>query len=187
MRFAVVGLVLVGVVGALNLVILLVVLRRWRELEPPGGDGHQHGSGGAGRQTGIRAGDRLPRFSARAVDGARVTERDLLGQEVLTGFFSLTCKACVDAVPLFAGHAERLRASGGTALAIVHGVDAAGSELAGLLTAAADIVIAEDATASLSQRYGARNYPSYARYGPDGVATAAGAGVSALRAELVAP
>ncbi|KAK1184648.1 hypothetical protein B7755_045180 [Streptomyces sp. NBS 14/10] len=30
--------------------------------------------------------------------------------------FSLTCKACVEAVPLFAGHAERLRADGGTSL-----------------------------------------------------------------------
>ncbi|MDW6064923.1 TlpA disulfide reductase family protein [Streptomyces sp. FXJ1.4098] len=188
MIFAVVGLVLVGVISVLNLVILLVVLRRWRELEASGGGGHSHGHGfpTTGAISSIRTGDRLPDFSARALDGTAVTERTLLEKETLVGFFSLTCKACVEAVPLFARHAERLRADGGTSLAIVHGDDSADSELAAMLSEAMDIVIAEDSEAELSKRYGAKHYPSYAWYGPDGMVTTAGAGVSALRAQPVA-
>ncbi|MFI6520599.1 redoxin domain-containing protein [Spirillospora sp. NPDC050679] len=179
MIFAVVGLVLVGAVGALNLAFLLVVLRRWRELEAAGGP-----SAGAG--AGVRVIDRIPRFSARALDGTAVTERTLLGRQALVGFFSLTCKACVEAVPVFAGHAEHLRTAGGTSLAIVHGDDAARSDLAARLADVMDIVIAEDSRAELSQRYGAKHYPTYAWYGPDGAVTSAGVGVAALRTELVA-
>ena len=175
MIFASAGLVLVGVVGVLNLAILLTMLRRWRELAatatPPA--------------AAVRMIDRIPAFSARAVDGTAVTERTLLGRETLVGFFSLTCKACVDSVPLFRGHAERLRAGGGVSLAIVHGDGAAGSELAAALDEVMDIVIAEDANAELSRRYGAENYPTYARYRADGMVTSAGAGVAALRTELV--
>ncbi|MEO3867583.1 redoxin family protein [Nonomuraea sp. B12E4] len=179
MTFAVVGLVLVGVVSVLNLVVLLVVLRRWRELEATGGGAHGHGSD-------VRIMDRIPGFSARALDGTTVTESTLLGKETLVGFFSLTCKACVAAVPVFAGHAERLRAAGGISLAIVHGDDSAGSELAAMLGDVMDIVVAEGAEAELSKRFGARHYPTYASYGPNGVVITAGVGVAALRSELVA-
>ncbi|WP_344896035.1 redoxin domain-containing protein [Nonomuraea antimicrobica] len=185
--FAVVGLVLVGIVGLLNLAILLVVLRRWRELEATGGGGHSHGSPGAEASSTVRMIDRIPNFSARALDGTAVTERTLLGREALIGFFSLTCKACVEAVPLFAGHAERLRAAGGTSLAIVHGDDSAGSELAATLNEVVDIVIAEDSKAELSKLYGTKHYPTYAWYGPNGLVTTAGAGIAALRTELIAP
>ncbi|MBT2229469.1 redoxin domain-containing protein [Nonomuraea sp. NEAU-A123] len=183
MIFAVVGLVLVGVVSVLNLAILLVVLRRWREAEANGGQGFP----AVGAASNVRMIDRIPSFSARSLDGTAVTERTLLGKETLVGFFSLTCKACVEAVPLFAGHAERLRAAGGTSLAIVHGDDSADSELAAMLNDVMDIVIAEDAEAELSRRYGAKHYPSYAWYGPDSMVTTAGAGLAALRSELVAP
>ncbi|MFF4624966.1 TlpA disulfide reductase family protein [Nonomuraea jabiensis] len=182
MIFAVVGLVLVGVVGLLNLAILLVVLRRWRELEATGG-----GAPSAEPSPSVRMIDRIPSFSARALDGTAVTERTLLGKETLVGFFSLTCKACVEAVPLFAGHAERLRAAGGTSLAIVHGDDSADSELAAMLSDVVDIVIAEDSKAELSKRYGTKHYPTYAWYGPNGLVTTAGAGIAALRTELIAP
>lgn len=178
MIFASVGIVLVGVVGVLNLALLLLMLRRWRDLAERAGP---PASGAAV----VRTIDRIPAFSARAVDGAAVTEQTLLGRRSLVGFFSLTCKACVDAVPLFAEHAERLRADGGTSLAIVHGEGSAGSELAARLSEVMDIVIAEDANAELSRRYGARHYPTYAWYGADGMVTSAGAGVAALRTELV--
>lgn len=178
MIFASAGLVLVGVVSVLNLAMLLIMLRRWRELAEAAGPP-------AGRAAAVRMIDRIPAFSARAVDGTAVTERTLLGRETLVGFFSLTCRACADAVPLFAGHAERLRAGGGISLAIVHGDGAAGSDLAAALGEVMDLVIAEDANAELSRRYGAKNYPTYAWYGADGMVTSAGAGVAALRTELV--
>ncbi|GAA0341507.1 hypothetical protein GCM10010151_33820 [Actinoallomurus spadix] len=179
--FAVVGLVLVGVVGVLNLAILLVTLRRWRELETAGG------LPTAGAASNVRMIDRIPSFSARALDGVTVTERTLLGKETLVGFFSITCRACAEAVPVFAGHAERLRAAGGISVAIVHGDDSAESALAAMLGDVMDIVIAEDSKAELSQRYGAKHYPTYAWYGPDGMVTSAGVGVAALRTEPVAP
>ncbi|HUR09556.1 MAG TPA: redoxin domain-containing protein [Nonomuraea sp.] len=177
------GLVLVGVVSVLNLAILLVMLRRWRELDATSG----HGLPTGGAASSLRVIDRIPSFSARSLDGAEVTERTLLGKETLVGFFSLTCKVCVEAVPVFAGHAERLRAAGGTSLAIVHGDDSADSELAAMLSDVMDIVIAEDAEAELSKQYGAKHYPSYAWYGPDSMVTTAGVGLAALRTELVAP
>lgn len=178
--FAVVGLVLAGIVGMLNLAILLVVLRRWREVESAGLSAT--GSGAA-----VRVIDRIPNFSARTLDGDTVTDGTLHGKETLVGFFSLTCQACRDSVPVFAGHAGRLRATGGTSLAIVHGDDAAGSDLAAMLRDAMDLVIAEDATAELSKRYGAKHYPSFAWYDPNGMVTSAGVGIAALQTELVAP
>ncbi|WP_026413326.1 TlpA disulfide reductase family protein [Actinomadura oligospora] len=180
MVLAVVGLVLVGVVGVLNLAILLVVLRKWRE-----GDAAALLTDASGIR--VRTIDRIPNFSARALDGTPVTERALLGKEALVGFFSLTCKACRDAVPLFADHAERLRATGGTSLAVVHGIDAAGSDLVVMLRDAMDIVIAEDEKAELSRRYGAKHYPTYAWYDSNGRVTSAGVGVAALRTEMAVP
>ncbi len=179
MIFASVGLIMVGVVGVLNLAILLTMLRRWRELAETGG------VPAAGAASTVRMIDRIPAFSARALDGTAVTERTLLGTETLVGFFSLTCKACADAVPLFAEHAERLRATGGSSLAIVHGDGSAGSDLAAALSEVMDIVIAEDAKAELSRRYGAKNYPTYAWYNANGIVTSAGAGIAAMRTELV--
>lgn len=180
MVFAVVVLVLVGIVGVLNLAILLTMLRRWREMESAGPPAT--GSEGQARMI-----YRIPNFSARTLDGTSVSERSLLGKETLVGFFSLTCKACLDSVPVFADHAERLRGAGGTSLAIVHGVDAAGSPLAVTLRDAMDLVIAEDEKGELSRRFGAKNYPSYAWYDSSGRVTSAGVGVAALRTEMAVP
>ncbi|MFG2894823.1 TlpA family protein disulfide reductase [Streptomyces sp. NPDC048248] len=182
----VLGLILVGAISALNLVILLVVLRRWSELETSGVAAHGYSSTDL-RRSGIQVGDPLPRFSSRALDGAEVTEKSLLGSEALIGFFSRTCNACVEAVPYFARHAEQLRASGGTTIAIVHGIDSADSKLAIMLDSVADIIIPEDIGAALSRRFGAKHYPSYVLYGPDGTVTSVNAGVFALQEELVAP
>ncbi|MEU9024770.1 hypothetical protein [Actinomadura sp. NPDC048394] len=88
---AVGALVLAGVVGVVNLIILLAVLRRWRALEAAGPPA-------AGTFSGVRIIDRIPAFSARALDGTAVTERTLLGKETLVGFFSTTCGACVAAL-----------------------------------------------------------------------------------------
>ncbi|MCP2342829.1 TlpA family protein disulfide reductase [Actinomadura rupiterrae] len=180
MIFAAVGLVLVGAVGLVNLALLLVMLRRWRELEAAGS------APAAGTGAGLRVIDRIPAFSTAALDGTAVTERALLGKETLVGFFSLTCKACVTSVPVFAEHAERLRALGGVSLAIVHGDGAAESDLAAQLRDAFDLVIAEDVTAALSKQFGAKHYPTYAWYDTGGVVTSAGVGVAALRTEMAA-
>ncbi|GAB3975641.1 hypothetical protein GCM10029978_060290 [Actinoallomurus acanthiterrae] len=83
-------------------------------------------------------------------------------------------------MPEFAEHARRVRDAGGRVLATVVGVDAAGSELAARLVGIADHVVPEFLDAPVGTAFGVRFYPGSARYGPDGVATAASVGLQGL-------
>lgn len=196
MEYLVAGLLLAAALTALNLLLTVAAVRRWRAhaTAPPDGGhpghdhghdhGHGHGHGGGEPELGIAPGDRMPAFTATAADGTTVTAADLVGRPALLAFLSLECPGCDDSVPGFAEHARRVRDAGGRVLATVVGVDAAGSELAAQLADVADHVVPEFLDAPLGAAFGVRLYPGFAHYGPDGVATAAGVGLDGLDAAL---
>ncbi|MFI6520602.1 redoxin domain-containing protein [Spirillospora sp. NPDC050679] len=197
MEFLVAGLVLVTALTALNLALTAAVARRWRARLSAPPDAHQHGDhqhsdhqhGGHQHgpdphhgepDLGIAPGDPMPEFTATTADGATVTRDALAGRPALVAFLSLDCSGCDDSVPEFAEHARRVRDAGGRVLATVVGVEAAGSELAARLAGVADHVVPEFLDAPVSTAFGARFYPGFARYGSDGVATAASVGLEGL-------
>lgn len=186
MEYLVAGLVLVAALTALNLVLTAAAVRRWRAgpAAPQGTGHHQHDRvhPDAEPELGIAPGDRMPAFSATAADGATVTADTLAGRPALIAFLSLDCPGCDDSVPEFAEHARHVRDAGGRVLATVVGIDAAGSELATRLAGIADHVVPEFLDAPLGTAFGVRLYPGFARYGPDGVATAASVGLRGLDA-----
>lgn len=186
MEYLVAGLVLAAALTALNLLLTVAAMRRWRAhaTAPPDGGHHDHGRPGGEPELGIAPGDRMPAFTATAAGGATVTADGLAGRPALIAFLSLECPGCDDSVPGFAEHARRVRDAGGLVLATVVGVDAAGSDLAARLAGVADHVVPEFLDAPLGAAFGVRLYPGFAHYGPDGIATAAGIGLDGLDASL---
>ncbi|TMR41114.1 peroxiredoxin family protein [Actinomadura geliboluensis] len=190
MEYLVAGLLLAAALTALNLLLTVAAVRRWRAhaTAPPDGGhhghDHGHGHGGGEPELGIAPGDRMPAFTATAADGTTVTAADLAGRPALLAFLSLECPGCDDSVPGFAEHARRVRDAGGLVLATVVGVDAAGSDLAAQLAGVADHVVPEFLDAPLGTAFGVRLYPGFAHYGPDGVATATSVGLDRLNAAL---
>jgi AhpC/TSA family len=191
-EYLVAGLVLVVALTALNAALTAAVLRRWRaRLSAPPAARHHDAPGPSGGppDLGIAPGDRMPDFTAATAGGATVTRAALAGRPALLAFLSLDCPGCDDSVPEFAEHARRVRDAGGRVLATVVGIDAAGSDLAGRLAGVADHVVPEGLDAPVGAAFGVRFYPGFARYGPDGVATAASVGLQGLgeAAEPVVP
>ncbi|MWA04358.1 redoxin domain-containing protein [Actinomadura sp. LD22] len=180
MGYLIAGLVLVAALTALNAALTAAVLRRRRARVGGAPAGHDHGPSGGGPYLGIAPGDRMPAFAAATGAGATVTRDDLAGRPALLAFLSLDCPGCDDSVPEFAEHARRVRDAGGAVLATVVGVDAEGSDLAARLAGIADHVVPEPLDAPVGTAFGVRFYPGFARYGPDGVATAASVGLQGL-------
>ncbi|WP_026413329.1 TlpA family protein disulfide reductase [Actinomadura oligospora] len=180
MDFLVAGLVLVTVLTGLNLVLTLALVRRWRARgsTPPADHDHDHGhdDGGDGREPelGIAPGDRMPDFTATTLDGTTVGADELAGRPTLVAFLSLDCSTCDESVPALAERARLVQNAGGRVLATVVGVDASDGELTSRLVGIADHIVPEFLDAPVGTAFGARLYPGFAHYGPDGVVTAAG-------------
>ncbi|WP_199545686.1 hypothetical protein [Streptomyces sp. N35] len=164
MPFVIAGLVLVGTIAALNVVLLVVILRRWQELEAV-----RRRDGFAGQ--GPQPGDLLPEFSSTALSGRTLTRDGLRSGELLLGVFSHDCPSCTDSLPDFAAQADLARASGGRAVALVMGEEAGDSALTGLLADTADEIVVHPEASSLFRALQVPAFPTILRY-RDGVVTA---------------
>ncbi|MFF9506455.1 hypothetical protein ACF1BU_03475 [Streptomyces sp. NPDC014724] len=122
MPYVIAGLVLVGAVALLNLVLLMVILRRWQELAAV----RRRDDFAA---QGPQPGDGLPDFTATALSGRILTQDDSCSGELLLGIFSHDCPSCTDSLPDFTERADRARAAGGRVLALVIGAEAGESSL----------------------------------------------------------
>ncbi|MEU1788452.1 redoxin domain-containing protein [Streptomyces sparsogenes] len=181
MEYLVAGLVLLAALAAVNLALTVAVTRRWRaRMSAPPAAHHGPAAVDGELELGIAPGDRMPAFTAVTADGATVTRDDLAGRPALVAFLSLECSSCDDSVPELGERARRVRDTGGKVLATVVGIDAADSELAARLLGVADYVVPEFLDAPVSAHFGARFYPGFAHYGPDGVATATSIGLEGL-------
>ncbi|MFF3394124.1 peroxiredoxin family protein [Streptomyces sp. NPDC002669] len=164
MPYVITGLVLVGAVALLNLVLLVIIMRRWQEVEAV-----------RRRQDfasqGPQPGDVLPEFTATAVGGRTVTRDDFRSGELLLGVFSHDCPSCVDSLPDFTERADRVRAAGGRVLALVIGAEAEGSGLTAQLAGPADEVVPGPEAAPLFRALRVPGFPTLLSY-RDGVVTA---------------
>lgn len=94
MQFVIAALVMVGLLGLLNLLLTLGILRRMRA---------EAGMKGAASPLGLRPGSAIGEFAVTTIDGERITDKTVTGT---VAFFSAGCTACHDLLPDFVAYAR---------------------------------------------------------------------------------
>ncbi|MFG1871620.1 TlpA family protein disulfide reductase [Micromonospora arborensis] len=125
---------LLGVVGILNFVLTMGVIRRLR----------QHAEaissrGGAASPT-LEAGGHVGDFATTAVDGTIVAS-ELITAESTIAFFSPSCGPCRERLPGFIEYAGRMNGLQQHVIAVVVGEESEAAEFASRLGAAATVVV----------------------------------------------
>ncbi|MGK5639347.1 hypothetical protein ACSNOK_13710 [Streptomyces sp. URMC 126] len=146
--------VLVGMLGVLNLVLTLGIVRRLRE--------HTELLG-AVREDPVRLGpgDEIGEFHTSTELGEPLT-RDLLSGPALFGFFSPTCEPCRDRLPRFVEYARREPGGRASVVATVVGdADAAAGFVAELRPVAR--VVVEESDGAMCGALRIRAFPSVLR------------------------
>jgi thiol-disulfide isomerase/thioredoxin len=174
MPFVIAGLVLVGTVALLNLVLLIVILRRWQELE----NVQRHS---ARMAEGPQPGDVLPEFTATALSGQTLSDGEFQSGNLLLGVFSQDCPACVDRLPEFVELADRARESGGRIVAMVTGDNPMESHVMAGLTGVAEEIVTDPEAKPLFNALRVAAFPTFLSY-RDGVVTDPAADRAPVRA-----
>ncbi len=145
---------LLAVVSLANLLLTFGVIRRLRESGAP--------DAVAPDVMVTAVGERIADFDTRTQDGHRIS-RGGLTEPALFGFFSPQCSACHDRIEDFRRAAE---VHTGPVVAVVvrdgGDVDALVSELSGITT------VVEEMGGALSDAFGVRGFPAFARVDADG-------------------
>lgn len=169
MAYLTAAVVLVGLVGALNLVLAVGLVRRLR----------QHTAhlnrllAGGELSEPLPAGTVVAEFTATTTDGEPVS-RALLAGRTLVGFLSPTCQACAPLVPGFLELAGRL----GGRERVVAVVDTAGGadrtdEYVARLAGAVRVVVEAD-RGPLQEAFQVSGFPMFYLVDADGTVVAAG-------------
>jgi thiol-disulfide isomerase/thioredoxin len=179
MAFLVAAVVVVGLLGVVNLVFCLGVIRRLRE--------HTEvldRLGSAESPVLTPDGGTVAAFSAATVDGTPVS-RDSLGAGTLVGFVSTTCPACIERLPEFVGVAER---HDGPVLGVVVGLDDDSDLAAAMVEALGSVgqVIHETSGGPVAAAFGVRAFPAFALLDAGGAVRASGLAPAALAADVTA-
>ncbi|MFF4623410.1 TlpA family protein disulfide reductase [Nonomuraea jabiensis] len=105
MQYLVAAVVLVGLLGLVNLLLTVGVIRRLRSQSLPPSMPVE----------GLAPGARVPQFAATSTSGEPISD-ELLSGPAMVGFFSRGCRPCKDLLPLFV---ERARGTSDAVLAVV--------------------------------------------------------------------
>ncbi|GGN74794.1 TlpA family protein [Actinoplanes lobatus] len=139
------ALVLVGVLGMLNLVLTVGVIRRLRESQ-----GHHPG----GADPVLPVGTAVGEFTATTIDGDPVD-----AFPALVGFFSPGCAPCTELLPEFADYARRMPGGRQRVLAVVAGTPETAADYVSVLSEVARVVVAS-ADAPLPRAFRATAFPA---------------------------
>src|SRR5215469_11979121 len=167
------GLVLNGVLGLFNLLLVMLVARRVRLA--------------AARQLlprpWLAPGTPVPDFEGTTIDGKLVALSQLRGKRALVGFFSVGCEPCREQVPLFAMFLTGDQAPDFGLAVIVDGGVVVGSNDAATFTeqlAGKVPVVHEAQGGPLVTAFSARAFPALYLLDPNGVVAASGPGLGAI-------
>ena len=150
----------------------LAVVRRLRT-DAASGDG----TGDA--QLDVIAAGRAPGdFAVLDTDGQPLTRADLRG-EVLVGFFSTLCRACVEALPGFVATAGAFPGGRDRVVAVVEGDQPQADRLAARLAGAARVVV-EEPDGAMGVAFQVAAYPAWCLL-RDGTVRDSGTGTGSLR------
>jgi thiol-disulfide isomerase/thioredoxin len=156
MPYLTAAVVLLAVLGMLNLLLTLAIVRRMRTANPV-----QQPPEPLSMGTAIRP------FTAATIDGRTVSEYDLRGGQALVGYFSPGCPPCEAALPRFVTYAAALDRE--RVLAVIvdgTGTDAFPDEVAAL-EAVARVVVASE-RAPVVDALSAYGYPAVFLLDEDG-------------------
>ncbi|WFB05767.1 hypothetical protein LRS74_01085 [Streptomyces sp. LX-29] len=160
MVYLALALAAVAALCALDLMLTLAVLRRLREKGTTGSSHTPPDTEGGG----IPKGSAVGTFETRCVEGARLTDEDLVDGAVV-GFFSPMCPPCRRALPAFVETATALQGVR-QVIAVVISVTGRADEEAEALAIVEQLapfarVVREDDTGSCLSAFGVRAFPSH--------------------------
>jgi thiol-disulfide isomerase/thioredoxin len=155
------AVILVGIVGLLNLVLTVGVIRRLREhtllLSNP------TSIGGVGPLAEL--GQEIDEFSTVTVNGEPL-DRDGLLSETLVGFFTPDCQPCKERLPSFVDFARSMPGGPGRVLAAVVGDGDEAAEMLAALRPVAQVVV-EERGGPLVTAFRVRAFPTVVKVAPD--------------------
>jgi thiol-disulfide isomerase/thioredoxin len=163
------GLIFTGVFSLLNLLLLLLVAHRLRQVAaalPP-----------SRPRPWLPPGTQVPDFEAATIDGETVTLSQLRGKPSIVAFFSVGCEPCREQVPLFAIFVTGDQAPDAAVAVIVGGPDSQGftEQLAGKA-----VLVNESPGGAIGQAFHATAFPALYLLDEEGVVTASGPGLGAI-------
>ncbi|QIS07980.1 hypothetical protein [Nocardia arthritidis] len=155
MTFLLCGVVLVGLLCALDLLLTVGVIKRLRE--------HTDLLSNRDRAPMIGVGEEIGEFEASTVDGERLST-ELLGDETLVAFFSPSCGPCKEKLPKFVAYARAAEIP--RPVAVVVGAAHEAEEFVAALRPVARVVV-ESADGAMGTAFRAQAYPTVLKVGPD--------------------
>ena len=167
MAYLAVGVVVVGLIGLLNLVFTLGVVRRMREYEQL-----LAGQGAGSDQIVLPAGATVGEFEATTTTGERVALSSMSGA-TLVAFSSVQCGPCRQALPKLAALATEWEGGRGRVLVVVVGGGSQSSEFVEQLEPVARVVV-EPEHGPLAGVFAVRGFPAYCVVGDGGAVLASG-------------
>ncbi|MFG1949390.1 TlpA family protein disulfide reductase [Nonomuraea sp. NPDC048826] len=174
------AVVVVGVLGGLNLLLMLAVLRRLREYDAKWARAGIDNL--ADRKMVPEPGTQVADFTATTLDGAEIALSEPAGVSgadgpLLVGFFSPGCPACHDELPRFVEYAG----AGGRDRNLVV-ISGSAEDAADIIEAVAPMarVVVEPIEGPLMTAFAVRGWPSFIALGQDGTVQAAAASVVTL-------
>ena len=162
MPYLTAAVVLLAVLGMLNLLLTLAIVRRLRTMnhQPP---------------EPLIQGSTIRPFTTKTIDGRTVSEHDLRGGQSLIGYFSPGCPPCEAARPRFVAYAAGLDRE--RVLAVI--VDGTTEDVADDLAAVARVVVASERD-TVVEALSAYGYPAVFLLDEDGRVLAADTTVDGL-------
>lgn len=170
MPYLVAAVILLGVLVIIDLILTLGVIQRLREharLLTQALEDHE-----GVRDFMLPTGSPLPELRATTVDGTPAPADGPL----LIGFFSSTCRACIERLPSFISYAK---AFDGRVLGVAVGAPDDVSDIVAALRRVADVVI-EPEDGPLAKVLQVKGLPAMATVDADGVVVGSGFEVAAL-------
>ncbi|MEU6370054.1 hypothetical protein ABZ876_31115 [Streptomyces sp. NPDC046931] len=153
-------LVLVGALCALDLILILGIVKRLREHT------EMLASGGSAVDTyTINVGASVGEFDAVTVDGERLTQQ--MADETLVAFFSPTCGPCREKLPRFVEHVSDGRVPRDRVLVTVVGDPGESASFIERLRPVARVV-SERSDGDLGAAFQVKAFPTVLRVAPDG-------------------
>jgi hypothetical protein len=178
MSFTVALVALVGVLGGLNLLLTVGVIRRLREHTDLLGNRPRGAAGGP--KVMLAAGERAAPFDAVTLDGEPVDENSLSGHPVLVGAFAQGCTSCEERRPDFVAYARSFPGGRDRVLAVLVGEADELTEMRAMLGPVARLVTEERPGGPVTSALGVKGYPAFAVFEPDGSVRTSGTVVEDL-------
>jgi thiol-disulfide isomerase/thioredoxin len=183
------AVVLVGILGLANLLFVIFLARRIRELGTAPAAASDAGPRPPGYAHRALMGQKPGQFQAVTTTGRTVSPDSLSGGRALIGFFSPGCGPCHEQVPDFATLAKTMPGGPDQVIAVVSGPPHRAAEFAAELEGTASVVLersTQGALGPVARAFNSYGWPSFYMLGADGTVESGGASVSRLMTVLAA-